>query len=283
MPWHVSTRTSFIVARMFPCKPRIYSTMNKAHVRSVPSDERLNISLNFGLEGKPEREFKFNRQKSELLSATLERISSSVSKKTVLKVKKRKTDNGEPVQPPEPLCVSMLNGDIQFEEGVTNENAWNSGSILQIGSSKYELDINCPAIRSIKLPECIMAGFPISPIIDAEFVDLEHCKFDWYKAKITETKEGDSPAGSSSNTDTSNKSKNKKIQEWVFLKTGDIYIPDNTDIGCILKIVCVPSNGSRFVIKLCSLSNSQYRQVHWLFPRSPSLIAYWEVVGLNPG
>lgn len=84
----------------------------------------------------------------------------------------------------------------------------------------YIIKFNAPWVSNMKLPESLLAGFPVYPgIFESVYTDITKSKFTWYKTN----------------------SNNKKIT-WEQIAHGFIYTPTTNDIGSMLKLKCLPMN-----------------------------------------
>lgn len=260
--------------------------MQKVSVRLVPDEERMHISFNYGLEGKKQKEFNLHRLKVGELSETLERLNLSLIKKLQSQVKRKKKKNEDvaeitELQDSEQNCflVALLDKDEQvMAPTVPNIEAWKPGCILDINGRKFPIQINPPLIRKIVLPQCILTGYPVYPNVDAEFSNLDECKYTWYKSNVvkyeiekqneTESeKQTETESEKQNNTETENQNKtdetgDKNVSKpksckrkrtvshsslkWTQLCDGFLYTPIDDDIGCKLKVVCTPSDGEVF-------------------------------------
>ena len=245
-----------------------------ASVRLVGGEERLQISFVFGLDGGKERVYNFDRLKSEEVQTTIERMETNISKKAfTVGLKKRMKKamaavadgdaaNAAPVLDTT-VKVSLLHNGSYVDPDVPNTEAWIEGATLKVGDLKYEVCVNLPNVRSMKLPESILSGFPTYPKIDAEFVNLDECKFSWYKkrdkadgGKCQEDSpmdcacDGDRPSGSPGGVARKKQrlsaSDAEDEKEWQQVNTGYCYMPSSEDIGSPLRVVCLPTDDGRF-------------------------------------
>jgi 2',5'-phosphodiesterase len=174
-----------------------------------------------------DRQFNFSRQLSEKVNDFLSRITANIER-CVNKKKKRKKGTGEEEkQEGTNIEVALLRGgELVSGDQTCKDVLFDSGLCLQILDNKFAVILNAPWVTSIRLPSNIMARFPVYPLkLEVLFADKSECRFFWYK-----------------NTSTSH---GKKIPEdWVEVGSGYYYTPSTCDIGCHLKIVCTPQNGS---------------------------------------
>lgn len=227
-------------------------------VRCVEGEERVQICLKLDLENGNQRTFNFDRLKREDLQTTFVRMAANIGKATNKKnrnVKKRKNRNGPPVEglgaDPEPeeepaIPVSISHNGEKVDESMSNGTAWVEGATFQVGESVFQVCVNLPNIKSMSLAENIMAGSPIYPKIDAEFMDFEQSQFTWHREKPQPVNEG----GDSDLLEHGTVKKKQKQDpdvnvEWEPIHTGFYYIAKDEDLGRRLRVVCVPENGDK--------------------------------------
>jgi len=227
--------------------------------------------------------FNFDRLKSEELEKTLLRMSASLSKVTNRKAKKR-TKKGDSMDtdtsPDQDVRVVLFQqGDPigqTVDATLTNESAWTDGARLEIGSTCYTVQLNIPAIKQLTLPEIAMPGFIVRPRVVTEFAHEDKCQITWYKSKPSESNSEEmiNPSNPvqhsvSEKTDmevvsvgvTECEDHQKRKQEtkslssddinsvslgsWMQIHEGLSYLPTDADVGHLLRIDCVPSDGIR--------------------------------------
>lgn len=94
---------------------------------------------------------------------------------------------------------------------------------LVIMEKTYLVKRNVPYVSYISLPASMLVGFPTYPTkFESLYTDKRRSIFNWYR----------------------NDAVNNKPNSWVYLKEGYLYVPNVSDIGCNLKISCVPRNES---------------------------------------
>ena len=225
--------------------PLTRQKMERLCVRSIEGDERIQISLLYKLEEKQiVKPVNVDRPKSEELSKTLERLGINLTKRLFSKKKLQElpTNNITTMSLTEPNVGKV-------DENILNSQAWSKGSILGIklldnSYSEYEVVLNPPTITSLKLPNCLLAGFSVRPEVHGEFIDLEECVFKWYRvSSVTEypTHNEDAVAGQKQANKKRRTSVNQERIE--VIADGPLYLIQNKDVGSKLKLVCVPSNG----------------------------------------
>ena len=121
----------------------------------------------------------------------------------------------------EVISVNVLHNGEMVDNSVINDKVWIEGAVLQIADESFNVELNVPAITSMKLPEMLVSGFPCYPKLDAEFIDLNCCEFTWYREKIVE----------GADSKESKKKRGKTTEEWEIVHSGHTYTPENSDIG----------------------------------------------------
>lgn len=255
---------------------------SRVTVRMVDSEERVHISLRYGLEGKKERIFNVDRLQNEELGKCLARLQANVTNKLCKSKKKKKqkvTEHAAGAATAEQLAdepvveLGLFRDHVRLDETVWNKDAWREGSVLHIDSEKLPIIFNPPKIKSLKLQECFMAGFPIFPRLQLEFVDLELCEMCWYVGKVDQDrsakndvvpkKSGTENTVESSDTkcqtcdntsDVGNSEKKNKqsgtkaivqtVKEWTVVSTEQVFTPLNAHINHRLKLTCTPRNST---------------------------------------
>ena len=197
-----------------------------AAVRSV--DEEGHLTISFTYDGKQR---KMQRSKGEILSKALTRIELSSKKKT--KKAKRSADCNATGDIGQGDASLWFNGELVCSS-LTNKDAWKDGSTLKIGSEAFFVEVNPPTVLSLSLPDNIMSGFPVMPFLSLEFADKQHCSYTWYKS-TNHSEEQASSIPASPN----------EVFSWEEVGNGFLYTPTLLDVGCYLKMACVPGNASR--------------------------------------
>lgn len=199
-----------------------------AVVRSVQEEDHLTIS--FTHEGKLRN---MQRSKGEILSKALTRIELSSKKKT--KKARKSTDCNETGDNEGGSASLWFNGELVCSS-LVNEEAWKDGSTLKIGSEAFSVEVNPPTVLSLSLPDNIMSGFPVMPLLNLEFADKQHCNYTWYKSTNHSTVAEQA---------TSVPSSAGEILSWKEVGNDFLYTPSILDVGCYLKLACAPGNDVR--------------------------------------
>lgn len=216
--------------------------MNIAYFKTI--DDRCNISFRYVNKGfNVDRIFNFSRSLSENVDICLERIRTNVEKEVSKKIKNKtsKKKKGKPVEEPAETTAPSSTviptieveffknenklKDVVFSQILTTENGESDNFTLRVFEDEYEVVFNCPWVNEIKLPTSILANYFVYPAqLDLEFTTREQCEFIWYR---------DSPKD------------NPGQIVWEKVGTGFTYQASSTDIGHLLKVVCIPKNEER--------------------------------------
>ncbi|XP_053172250.1 2',5'-phosphodiesterase 12 [Scomber japonicus] len=211
-------------SRLLPCS----SSMEPAVVRCIPGEPKLTIS--FSLEGSYKQML---RDQGETLGKVLARISNGIIKGQGKAKKSKKNKVQQPSEAAELVVVKLFHGGDEVADTALNSDAWQDGSVLQVGDVKYSVQRNPPTFTTAELPLSLLAGFPVCPKLEVEFGNLQDCEFTWYKenAPNKSPEAGAEVAGQASS--------------WMEVGSGRVHVPSNQDIGCRLKLCCTPKDGAR--------------------------------------
>ena len=200
--------------------------MSLVAVRSVKGEENLTISFSYG--GKQR---KMQRNKGEIVSKALSRIKLSIKKKT--KMSRNSSGDCECPEENDQNVNLWFNGEL-IDTSLTNTAAWKDGATLTIGENSFTVKVNPPTMKSLHLPESIMSGFPVMPLMELEFSTKQHCIYTWFKSiSCSEEKASSVPLSAS------------EILSWEVVGNDFLYSPTILDIGCFLKLTCIPGNEDR--------------------------------------
>ena len=204
---------------------RSFSVFKMPHVavRSVNTEEHMMLCFSYG--GK-QRSMK--RGKLELLEKTLQRMRLTLFKNK----KKSKPNESNRVLEMTEIKVGLFEDGKQIEEQTLNAEAWKDGRVLKIGEVDYTVEVNPPTVTVLSIPNCFMAGFPVFPVVEVEFAEKQLCQFRWFKSK--------SPISDSAEKSSVNHFDDGDSVLWQNVSNEFIYTPSIGDIGCYLKLECVP-------------------------------------------
>lgn len=158
--------------------------MEAAVVRCLPGEPKLTIS--FCLQGSHKHML---RDQDEPLGKVLARISNGIVKNQS-KAKKSKKNRGQeqPDEAAEPTVVKLFYDGEEVPETVLNAEAWQDGSVLQVGDVKYSVQRNAPTFTTAELPVSLLAGFPVCPKLEVEFGNVQDCEFTWFRENCPHTR-----------------------------------------------------------------------------------------------
>ncbi|KOX80382.1 2',5'-phosphodiesterase 12 [Melipona quadrifasciata] len=183
-----------------------------------------------------DRQFNFQRHVDETINNFVQRICQNINSYITKRMcRKKKTD----AVSLEDLKINVEN-DIKFmrDHCVLNGDL-TCKSILEdspdiklvICDTEYILRQNVPFITKIELPSSILIDFPVYPSkFEGTNVDKLKSTFNWYRSEIQK-------------------------HEWKHIGEGFLYVANKSDLGCKLKISCIPRNSEECGPIIESISN----------------------------
>ncbi|CAL1284908.1 unnamed protein product, partial [Larinioides sclopetarius] len=229
---------------------RAMSQCAKVFVKHVDEENKMKIYFNLALPDLPERTFTFLRSKEEKLEVTISRmklkILEAVNNKLNKKKKKKKSETIDENESQFPLTLSLLKNGEFINNELRNMDAWTENAQLKVNDHVFKVEENPPSVLHLSLPKSIMSGFPVYPKIELEYCSKEQCDFTWYRTISKAEK---------SSVDI-NKIVNVKSENWMILSKNYFYITNETDVGCKLKISCMPKNGEKIGLEEIAMSTS---------------------------
>lgn len=257
------------------------ASMARVSVRNVPAEERMQITFAYPPDdgsGIKRRVFNFDRLKAEELEKTLVRITTNVAKQANKKKKKGKTTDVATDEVP----VKLVKQGTEIDGLLPNAEAWEEGTCLKIADQSYEVQLNIPAVKSLNIPECILVGIPVYPRVLHEFAIEHECSLIWYKEvknfvpkKLKKFKKQEQPEQKEEqSTQTSDRSPECNTSEeeqksdakvrsnlghltWDQIHVGSSYLPGIDDVGHLLKVECMPSDGVRVGDSVSTISKNE--------------------------
>ena len=230
------------------------SEQNYVYVRSVADDDGLKINFKYKFSENSEKEFTFNRMKSDLLRSVFARMEQNIANKLFgKKENKKKAKNmpttdvtSEAVDSKITITLELKHNDQMVDLDTINALAWTDGANLVINGINYVVKLNPPNVKSLSLPKMIMAGFAVYPAVDIEFASVEDCQFTWFKKRLPfEKKKRSKSQGSSDGLEVNGDTDNHipvGFGGWIKAHDGFAYEVLNEDVGRHLKLICVPRN-----------------------------------------
>ncbi|XP_031365550.1 2',5'-phosphodiesterase 12-like [Apis dorsata] len=183
-----------------------------------------------------DRQFNFQRQVDESINRFIQRIHKNIYAyiiKIIYRKQKKRNENfiemnimNENNEIKFIKNHSVLNGDLTCKSILEN----NADIKLVIFDTEYVLKQNVPHISKIELPTSILVGFPIYPSkFEGTNVNKVNSIFNWYK---------------------------KENKKWIHVGEGFFYVPTISDIGCQLKVSCIPKNNMEYGPLIEIISNN---------------------------
>lgn len=171
-----------------------------------------------------DRQFNFQRHVDESINNFVQRINKNINVCLMGKIHRRLKKKNKYVTPVESLKSevednvkflrndSVLNGDLTCQTILNNS----SDIKLVIFDKEYILKQNVPSITKIELPSSILIDFPVYPSkFEGTNIDKSKSIFNWYK---------------------------NENNKWIHVGEGFLYVPSSSDLGCKLKMSCIPKN-----------------------------------------
>lgn len=226
----------------------------KLYVRNYEDERTLSISFNYkSQELNFSRIFNMQRDKNELISYTLSRMSGNITKVEVQKQKKKqgkrkhwKNSTENVILDPAEIDIQVLTCKNTLDENSKNIDVWIDGTVIKIKSLIYEVVVNAPTVLSLKLPSSIMIGFPVYPRCEMEFASQNECLVFWF------VKKGDSVKCERVELDERHRvqfsvcrKEDLVKSDWVLVGTGWVYTPCSTELNQKLALICVPGSESK--------------------------------------
>lgn len=219
-------------------------------VRCIKSDPVMSITTK--INGKPRH---YVRKKDDALKNTLKRMYINLTNRNQGKKQLKKTLKNPSTEDTGFFYPDDVKIEVQKHCSVektacngetSNEDAWKESHVLMIGVDEFKIRVNAPAVTTMTLPKHLMVGYPVVPHLELEFGERDQTKFMWFRAGTAKSGEAER----------SSKDKNSASlivgkcceinMAWEFLTNTFKYAPTVSDIGCKLKLICIPRRGSIF-------------------------------------
>lgn len=234
-----------------PC--RTMCELSRVFVRSVENEDRLQITFRYHPDSQlppaQQRVYNFDRLKTEGLERTITHIATKINSIVARRLKKRNKTLGVDVTPAEVRVFLSQDGSV-VSSSERNESAWSQGRCMQIEDRLFHVFVNVPTIRKLLLQQPMMVGFPVFANINLEFADVANCEFTWYRLSNGATPTSSEECGSLSADDGEESNVTKKFKKnkqkgatAVKICVGRSYVPTAEDVGCQLKLECIPVRG----------------------------------------
>lgn len=172
-----------------------------------------------------DRQFNFERHVDESINNFVQRINRNIkvylTEKIHRRLKKKKNDvitTVESLNRDVEDNIKFLINDSVLDGDLTCQTILNNSSDIKlvVFDEEYILKHNIPSITKLELPSSILTDFPVYPSkFEGTNIDKSKSIFNWYKNE-----------------------KNK----WIHVGEGFLYVPSYSDLGCKLKISCIPKN-----------------------------------------
>uniref|UniRef100_A0A182K3Q0 2',5'-phosphodiesterase 12 n=1 Tax=Anopheles christyi TaxID=43041 RepID=A0A182K3Q0_9DIPT len=222
--------------------------MKTAYFKQLPGEEQCQISFHLVLDQyKIDKVFNFNRNLTEQIDNSLDRIRANVEKEFQKKNKRKKTKKAAATQGTdesaasaageqsadgtgEPVAVVVSLGTA--EEKITNMTiaemlvklTSHPNVQLSVMDANFQISYNSPEVYAVKLPTSILADFYVSPSrLELHFATPECSAYCWSRGHMPE-------------------SGNAQQIEWEQVGTEQTYLVQKGDVGLHLKFSCTPKD-----------------------------------------
>uniref|UniRef100_A0A182Q8U7 2',5'-phosphodiesterase 12-like N-terminal domain-containing protein n=1 Tax=Anopheles farauti TaxID=69004 RepID=A0A182Q8U7_9DIPT len=224
--------------------------MRTAYFKQLPGEEQCQISFHLLLESlKIDKVFNFNRNLTEPIDSSLERIRANVEKELQKKNKRKKIKKPAQTTEESVQVAATTNTTNQSEQdvsvevslGTTVEKFSNitiadllarfdgdaSDLRLTVLGTDFAIAYNSPEVIAVKLPSSILADFYITPSrLELHFATRECSEYGWYRGKM--------PV-----------SGNAQQIHWERVGNGELsYLVKKGDVGHHLKFCCTPKDAT---------------------------------------
>jgi len=249
--------------RLLRVVQRTMCEMARVFVRSVENEERLQITFRYHPDNQQpvahHRVYNFDRLKTEGLERTITHIATKINQVMSKRLKKKsKVLDMTPAE----VRVCLCQDGSEISPAEPNESAWINGRCMQIEDQQFHVCVNVPTVRKVSLPQPMMVGFPVYANINLEFADVSDCKFTWYRLSNGKTVTSPEESGNLSTDDVEDRESDvtksdckKGKMSAVKIFVGRAYIPTEEDIGCQLKLECLPVRGEVTGDMVCTVSS----------------------------
>lgn len=194
--------------------------MKSAVVRIPPDDNIVCIDYDLGFKMRY-----LQRDKDEIVSRVLARIKLSHVNQKGKKKRSNRNQQQQYLLDANSVQAFLLDQyGNRIDDSKTNGEAWPQAKQLVIGDLTYAIDVNPPKIVSLRLPDVVMDGFPVVPMLTAQFTTS--IKYQWF-IKLPDSDEETLVESSLVNDD------GTQITA---------FIPKKEYIGHTLKLICTTYN-----------------------------------------
>lgn len=205
--------------------------LSTVYVRQYDNEETMKINFIYGSSEFPQQNFGFMRSKEERLEAAITRMKGKIQSSILHKLSKKKKLADLVDFPLPPVHIVLMKNGVRVEENSKNADAWTPDTEVIINDSPYKVVVNPPSVSHISLPKLIMSDFLAYPKVTLEFCSKDDCIFKWYRQIMkVSTKDLE-------NDDSIIQVKNKY---WKLIYQGFIYHTTESDVGCKLRVSCLP-------------------------------------------
>lgn len=203
------------------------STEQICNVLVKEDEPDLTILFRYGQQQSDSRLFTMRRKRKESLSDLSKRMKLNIEKV----FRKGSKKHAKPETSPE-FDVVFYRNEVKVEDldNFTNQTFWLDGSKVVINEQVFNVHVNLPSIGDLRLSPVILSGYRIFPQIKLDHGNVVDSTFRWYK-RLASSKE-----------------------EWIHVGDEFTYAVTDEDIGYIIRVVCIPSDGKTVGVELEAIS-----------------------------
>ena len=205
-------------------KMSLAENLKKAFIKTLNDEKRAEIKFkyvdpNLGLD----RFFTLRRHYTDNIDAIKSRLFANIDKASQ-KHRKKQRRKSQSENDDFEVVVEILHNKKAIDSSVILEQILKLDNVcLSVNNQIFPFYLNPPEVKQVKLPNVFLAGFVVSPIkVELENCKIEDCEFRWSK----------SPAAV-----------NAESSLWIPIGNEMRYSISNEDIGCYLKLDCLPKKG----------------------------------------
>ncbi|CAG2111155.1 unnamed protein product [Medioppia subpectinata] len=212
---------------------------SRCDVRCVECDDSVVIEFVYTIDTTSQRSFHFKRDKNETLRQTFARIALNINKSLKKKTKTKSKTTAQ--TDADAVDIHLISDGVSVSQDSANTHVWKSGQTLVVGVNRYNVFVNAPTVKWMRLLKVLMSSFKIYPIISLEFCSLNECQYYWFRESIQTINSTVVEMGTDKQTKQT--AKDSENSDWVLVGEGFYYETTSDDIGSKLKVVCHPLNG----------------------------------------
>lgn len=201
-------------------------SMNEVLLDHEEGNDHFEVSLRYvNPDLNLDRQFHFNRKVDEPISKFIRRMDANISACMMKKLKRKKKN--ALVSPPistvllNNKAIKILKNDSVLDEDTTCRIILEDPADIKliIFDTQYTVKRNVPCVKKIGLSSSILVGFPTYPTkFECLHANKEESTIQWYK---------------------------RSHKDWAHVGDGYLYTPSVSDVGCKLRVTCIPKKDTQ--------------------------------------